>query len=96
MPLGAFAVILSEQEEPPKVNHYCLFSSKRVYYLPKNLENGFLKDNIKKLHEHKRKRYRTQKVRHFSGARMCTLRYSSNVNLSIKETKTPSSLKRKV
>ncbi|KAM7340089.1 hypothetical protein ACRRTK_000704 [Alexandromys fortis] len=55
-------VILSEQEDLTKGNDYCLFSPKMDQYPTKNLEYGFLKDNFKKLHEHKRKRYRTQKA----------------------------------
>lgn len=66
LPLAAFAVILSEQEELTKGNDYWLFSPKREQYPTKNLENGFLKDDIKNLQKHIRKRYRTQKVRHFS------------------------------
>ena len=70
LPLAPFAVILSEQEDLTKGNDYCLFSPKRDQYPTKNLEHSFLKDNFKKLHEHKRKRFRTQKVRHFFGARI--------------------------
>ncbi|KAM7340091.1 hypothetical protein ACRRTK_000706 [Alexandromys fortis] len=55
-------VILSEQEDLTKGNDYCLFSPKMDQYPTKNLEYGFLKDNFKKLHEHKKKRYRTQKI----------------------------------